>query len=292
MTQRYFEKFPLILYSNTAVIDITTRAVVLNSIYNDATLYYPYDVQQYERPDNIADRYYSDQYKEWILRLTNKVIDPYYDWYLDQDTFNAFISKKYGSIIQAQLKIKYYQNNWYSNSTGISTVAYDALPADAKRFWEPVLINDQNVSDPKEYSRIKQDWTLSTNEVVQYSTANASGFIVDEVVDVTFNGANTGRGQIVFSNTTHLTIQHSVGTVSGNVTGVCSIKGRESSINTAFTSVTILADNITADESGYWSAVTYFDYESDINERNKSIMVLNAGFSDQVSRQLKDLMHG
>lgn len=290
MTERYFEKFPLITYSNTAVVDITARAVVLNSIYNDASLYYPYDVQQYERPDNIADRYYSDQYKEWIIRLTNKVIDPYHDWYLDQNTFNAFIEKKYGSLARAQVKIKHYQNNWYSNSDTISSVTYEALPADAKRFWEPVLINDQNVSAPREYSRVRQDWTLSTNEVVQYSTANSSGFIVDEIVDVTINGANTGRGQVAFSNATHLTIQHTVGTVSGNVVGTCSLKGRESSTNTAFTSVTVLADNITADESIYWSPVTYYEYESDINERNKSIIVLNAGYSDQVSRQLKELM--
>lgn len=290
MTERYFEKFPLITYSNTAVVDITARAVVLNSIYNDASLYYPYDVQQYERPDNIADRYYSDQYKEWILRLTNKVVDPYYDWYLDQETFNAFVAKKYGSLANAQVKVKHYQNNWYSNSTNISSTTYDALPSDAKRFWEPVLINDQNVSSPREYTRVKQDWTLSTNEVVQYSTANASGFILDEVVDVTIDGSAAGMGQVAFSNSTHLTIQHTVGTVSANVVGACYITGRESSTNTSFTSVTVLADNIAPDESGYWSAVTYFDYESNINERNKSIMVLNAGFSDQVSRQLKELM--
>lgn len=290
MTQRYFEKFPLITYANTAAVDITARAVVLNSIYNDASLYYPYDVQQYERPDNIADRYYSDQYKEWILRLTNKVIDPYYDWYLDQETFNAFIAAKYGSIAKAQTKIKHYQNNWYSNSSPISAAAFNALPADAKRFWEPVLVNDQNVGSPNEYTRVRQDWTLSTNEVAQYTTANASGFAYDEIVDVTINGANTGRGQVAFSNTTHLTIQHVFGTVTGSVVGSCFIKGRESSTNTAFTSVTILADNISANESIYWSPVSYLDYESNVNERNKSIIVLDAGFSDQISRELKDLL--
>ena len=290
MAEKYFEKFPRITYSNTAVVDITARAVVLNSIYNNAALYYPYDVQQYERPDNIADRYYSDQYKEWILRLTNKVVDPYYDWYLDQETFNAFVAKKYGSLAQAQAKIKHFQNNWYSNSDSISSTTYDALPADAKRFWEPVLVNDQNITLPSEYTRVRQDWILSTNEVVQYTTANAANFILDEIVDVTINGAPSGRGQVAFANTTHLTIQHTVGTTTGNVVGSCYLSGRESFTNTVFTSVTLLADNIRADESGYWSPVTYFDYESNVNERNKSIIVLNAGFSDQISRQLKELM--
>ena len=290
MTQRYFEKLPIITYANTDVVDITARTVVLNSIYNNLSLYYPYDIEQYERPDNIADRYYSDQYKEWIIRLTNKVIDPYYDWYLDQDTFNACVDKKYGSFAIAQVKIKHYQNNWYASSDPISSTTYEALPVDAKRFWQPVLVNDQNVSAPIEYTRVREDWILATNNVVQYSTANSSGFIVDEIVDVTINGSQTGRGQVAFANTTHLTIQHTVSTVTGTVVGTCTLAGRESSKTTAFTAVTTLANNITSDESVYWSPVTYYEYESNVNERNKSIRLLNSGYSDQVSRQLKELM--
>ena len=290
MAQRYFEKLPVITYANTTAVDITARAVVLNSIYNNASLYYPYDVQQYERPDNIADRYYNDQYKDWIIRLTNKLIDPYHDWYLDQNTFNAYIAKKYGSIANAQTKIKHYQNNWYTNADSISTAAYNALPVDAKRFWEPVEINGQNVSTPSEYRRVKQDWTITTNQIVQYNTSNAVGFIIDEVVDVTINSLNAGRGQVLFANTTHLMLQHAVGSITSNTVGTCVVSGRESANSTTFTASTLLADNITADESIYWAPITYFQYESDINERNKSILVLNAGFTDQVSRQLKDLM--
>ena len=170
MSEKYFEKFPIISYANTLTRDVTSRVVVVSSIYNNPSLYYPYDIQQYERADNIADRYYSDQYKDWILKLTNKVIDPYYDWYIDQDTFNAFIIKKYGSLARAQEKIKHYQNNWYANSDNISSITYEALPSNAKRFWEPVLVNGQNVITPNEYTRIREDWALNTNKVIQYTS--------------------------------------------------------------------------------------------------------------------------
>jgi len=290
MPERYFEKFPLVNYSNSVVRDITARTVVLNSIYNDPSLYYPYDIAQYERPDNLADRYYSDEYKEWIIRLTNKMIDPYYDWYLDQETFTSFIIKKYGSIAKAQTKIKYYQNNWYETPDPISATAYAALAADASRFWEPVLINGQNVSSPNEYTRVRQDWTLATNRVVQYATANSSGFTTDEIVDVTINGSQAGRGQVTFANTTALTIQHTVGTVTGTVVGTCTLSGRESNTTTTFTSITTMANNIPTDESSYWSAVTYYDYENDINEKNKSIIVLDSSYTSVVSKNLKDLL--
>lgn len=290
MPERYFEKFPLINYSNTIVRDLTVRTVILNSIYNNPTLYYPYDIQQYERPDNISDRYYKDEYKDWIIRLNNKVIDPYYDWYLDQETFNAFITKKYGSLSNAQTKIKYFQNNWYANSNPISSSTFEALPDDAKRFWKPVPENDQNVSNPKEYTRIREDWKLSTNQLVAYTTANAAGFTTDEIVDVTINGSQSGRGQVIFANTTNLKLQHTVGTVTGTVAGTCELTGRESAVTTTFSTITTVANNITADESSYWSAVTYFDYESSINERNKSIIVLDSSYSGVISRQLQDIL--
>mgnify|MGYP001600190963 CR=1 FL=1 len=87
---KYFEKFPVISYANTAARDITRRTAILSSIYSNPTLYYPYQIEQFERPDNISDRYYNDQYMDWILYMTNKIVDLYYDWYMDDNTFNNF----------------------------------------------------------------------------------------------------------------------------------------------------------------------------------------------------------
>ncbi len=83
-------------------MDITERAALVNSLYtNRLDIFYPYDVRQGERPDNIAERYYDDQYQAWILYLTNQITDPYDQWYKPPDAFNHFINKKYGSYVLA-----------------------------------------------------------------------------------------------------------------------------------------------------------------------------------------------
>jgi len=290
--ERYFEKFEQIQYANTIVRNITQRTAFLNTVYNNPVLYYPYDIQQGERPDMIADRYYGDQYMAWIFYLSNKVIDPYYDWYVDQTTFESFIVKKYGSLANAMTKIKYYRNNWYSDPAPTITAAiFESLDPALRKFYEPVPINDVVVNNPREYTRKREDWVIRTNAVARYATANGAGFTSSEVVDVVFGPSSQGTGQVAFANTTTVVLENLSGVVTtGTITGSSFMKGRESLTNTAFTSAVSVANNIPTAEAGYWSPVTLHDYETEVNERNKSILVLKSQFSSGIAKELKNLL--
>jgi hypothetical protein len=292
MSEKYFEKFEQIRYANTTVRNLTQRTAFLSTVYNNPVFYYPYDIREGERPDMIADRYYSDQYMSWLLYLSNNIIDPYHDWYVDQTTFEAFIIKKYGSLANAMTKIKYYRNNWYSDpAPTIIAAAYESLDPALRKFYEPVPINDVIVNNPREYTRKKEDWTIRTNAIARYATANGAGFVTSEVVDVVFGPSSQGTGQIAFANTTTVTLENLSGVVTtGTISGSSYLRGRESLTNTAFTSATSVANNIPSAEFGYWSPVTLHDYETEINERNKSILVLKSEYSSGAARQLRDLL--
>jgi hypothetical protein len=292
MTERYFEKFQTINYANTVVRNITQRAVVLNTVYNSPLIYYPYDIQQGERPDNIADRYYKDQYMGWILNLTNKVVDPYYDWYVDETTFNDFIIKKYGSLVNATTKVKYFRNNWYTDRNRISIDAYEALAGSLKKFYEPVYADPELSIRLLGYIRRAEDWKKTTNQIVQYN-AVGTDFINDEIVDV-YNGttsgaAKIGSGQVCARTSTTTRIQHTTGAVTSTPT-TFRLVGRESRASKTYTSVTLIVDNIPVGEDDFWEPVYCYDYENEINERNKSIQVLSAEYSGQIAKELKTLL--
>ena len=290
--ERYFEKFQTATYANTLVKNITQRAIVLKSVYNNTELYYPYDIAEGERPDMIADRYYEDQYMSWLLYLSNSVIDPYYDWYLDSNTFDSFLAKKYGSIANAVNKVKYYRNNWYSDSTpNISASVYATLPSGSVKYYEPVPINGIITNSPREYARKQVDWKIQTNSIARYQVANGVSFTTDEIVDINFDASNGGTGQVTFANTTTVILQHLSGTATtGTITGSSYLYGRESETNTVFTTAESVVNNIPVGESSFWSPVTYFDYENEVNERNKSILVQKKEYSSKASKQLKDLL--
>jgi len=294
MPERYFQKFQLINYANTVAVNITQRSVVLNSVYSNPSLYYLYNIKPHERPDTIADEYYQDQYMSWILYLTNKMVDPYYDWNLDQDTFDAFIIKKYGSYENASSKIKYFRNNWYTQPEQISVSQYTNIVSangSLARYYNPTYLDDIKNTIPNGYVRKKEDWVYNTNRIVSYAVANGSLFVSDEIVNVTFSANSTGRGQVNFSNSSIVVLKNLFdNTSNGTITANSYLYGRESKANTVFTNTTSLANNIPSSEVTYWDPVTYFQYELEINEKNKSIQILEKRHSTQISKELKRLM--
>ena len=289
MAEKYFEKFPVITYSNNVVRDITARTVVLRSVYNNPVLYYTYNIVSGERPDNIADRYYKDEYAGWALHLINNVIDPYYDWHLDQETFKDFLTKKYGSYINAVSKVKHYRNNWYSYQDPITEAQYNAIDPSLKKFFEPIYADEYYSTTPIAYKRKQEDWVKTTNQIVTYN-ANGFTFIIDEVVDIYQDSTKLGSGQAASKANTFLTIQHTSGVVTANTGGTFTVRGRESAANSVYNTATLLTNNIPAIESSYWDPVYYYDYENESNEKNKTIRVLKSNYIGQMGKDLKTLL--
>ena len=292
MAEKYFEKFPIINYANTACVNITERTAVLTSVYQNPLLYYPYDIKPYERPDNIADRYYNDQYLSWVLYMTNKVIDPYYDWYIDQQTMNDFLAKKYGSLQSASQKIKHYQNNWYSYPDMISTQVFQSLDPAQIKYYEPVYGDIFQSLVPLGYTRKRADWTLHTNSIVQYGISQSQApFNIDEIVSVQFQSGQRGTGQVCGRTTTTVSLQHVSGiAVLETVPATSYLVGQETNLSIPFTGSTTVSQPISAAEAQYWDAITYEQYEQNLNENNKSIQVLNTQYTQAMATQLRNLL--
>lgn len=289
MVERYFQKFPVISYSNTQVVDITRKTVLINKVSSNPYSYYPYEIVGEERADQFSARYYEDPYQCWVLYLTNNITDPYYEWYLSEQQLSEFCDKKYGSYYLAQQKTKFYRNNWESTNN-IDVGTYNALTVGMKKYWEPVYGSGNNTIA---YKRKENNWTLNTNKITSYNISNTS-FITDEVCNIVFNGSYSGAGQVQSVSGNTIFVQHLSGTFLSNssvtITGSSYIYGQESNVNSVFTTSTLIANNIPADEENYWAPVSYYNYESEINEFNKTIRVLEKNYSQQISDNLKQLM--
>jgi len=299
MAERYFVKFPIINYANTTVINIMERAIVYNTPKNSPNLYYAFDVVQGQRPDQIADHYYSDQYISWLMYLTNGIIDPYYQWYLSSSDFNKHLTTKYNTSIPVlQNSVMFYRNNWYNSPGTISVSNYNALDPSLYKFYQPYYDNQGNIFS---YSRIQIDTTINTNSIINYSAngvyANGvSKFIEGEIVTINFDTSHTGKGQVVTSNSTSVLINNVSGTLYPNstviITGSSYLFGNASLSNVAFTAVASVANNIPAIEASYWDPVYIYDYENDLNEANKSINLINKSIALPISKQLTKILNG
>jgi len=95
MATKYFQNFPVIEYQGRRVRDISRRASFARSLANNPFVYYSYTVSEGERAEDIALDYYGSVDYVWLVYMANNIIDPYYEWPMDGQTFNAYLVNKY-----------------------------------------------------------------------------------------------------------------------------------------------------------------------------------------------------
>lgn len=97
----YFEKFPETLYSLDdrktvqVVTNITARAIVSDTIRNNLSLFYEYDVIDGETPEIVSDKFYDDPELHWLILHVNETIDPRFEWLLSYNDLIKNVDKKY-----------------------------------------------------------------------------------------------------------------------------------------------------------------------------------------------------
>lgn len=289
MADKYFDKFPLITYSNNTVVDITKRVALLDRVSRNPYTFYPFTIESQERADQLSNRYYKDTFKSWLIYLSNDIVDPYYEWYLSEDEMQEFVSKKYGSLYSAQNKIKLYRNNW-ENVEPISRSEYNALTAVQKKYWTPNYGTGASIIN---YTRKETDWYTTTNKIVSYAVSNTS-FIKDEICNIRLSGEYIGKGQVVSTSNSYVYLQHVYGSFFTSdevvLSGSSYIYGTESNCNTVVTSVTAIANNLHEEELVYWKPITYYEYEVEKNEYNKSVRLLDSRNAITAVNDLRNLL--
>jgi len=94
----YFKYFPKGTHTNKLGTDITRRFDFYRTVLRDKYVFLPYTIDGDDRPEDVAYFYYESVDHTWVVYLSNDILDPYYDWPLPYDKFNAFIKKKYEAL--------------------------------------------------------------------------------------------------------------------------------------------------------------------------------------------------
>lgn len=110
-----FSRWPTVEYDfkkngkKTTVTNVTLRFKLAEALRTKSAVMYEYNVKTGERPDIIAAKYYGDASLDWLILLANNIIDPQWEWPLDDRSFDNYIRGKYGSKEAAQQQILFYE---------------------------------------------------------------------------------------------------------------------------------------------------------------------------------------
>jgi hypothetical protein len=96
----YFNSFPVVNYTdfngNKIVLsNIMERVEVIPTQINNLNAYYQYNIKDSDTPDIIANKYYGDSYRYWMVAYANQLMDIQSDWPMPSNLFNDYIVDKY-----------------------------------------------------------------------------------------------------------------------------------------------------------------------------------------------------
>lgn len=293
---KYFTNLPIINYSNNFVRNILSRVKFTEEYKQSAGAFYPYVQKESSGPlryENMAYDYYDDAEDVWILHLFNEVVDPYYDVALSQEDFDSFLTKKYGSVRAAYQKVLFYRNNYDQDDSVLSESGYNALTEEVKKYWVPTVNFDNRVIG---YDRAKDDTVITTNKIIsiEISLVGNTQFKLGEKVT-----QGDSSGFVTFGNTSVVSLQHIEGSflyetiedptayyISGEESGA---NAETISVNTVFNAFGGTTGSMSPNEEVYFSQVTAFDYENELNQMKKNINILDRRFVPDVHASLKEL---
>lgn len=123
----YFKRLPNIKYQNLLELDspglkvdaknIFRRAKLREDILSQTTYFEDYFIVGDERPDNVAEKVYGDSDLDWVVLITNNILNIQNEWPMPTNLYNDYLLEKYGSYEEIY-EIHHYESKRIKNSNG------------------------------------------------------------------------------------------------------------------------------------------------------------------------------
>ncbi len=97
----YFSKFQKLMYdlkgdgTHKLVPDIFRRIKLRSKVANNISLLDTYDLEDGEKPEDVAFKIYNDTEYHWVVLLVNNITNRYHDWPLSNQAFEKWVFDKY-----------------------------------------------------------------------------------------------------------------------------------------------------------------------------------------------------
>lgn len=285
----FFDKFPLVRYTldKNLTNDFDTVRNVLfrvglikNVLETNIDSYYYYTIKEQDRPEILAEKIYGDAEAHWIILYANNIYDPYYDWPMDDRTFQKYIIKKYGSLEWAKTNYHHYEKVVKRENPFAQVTTINRYDVNEKKLTDGIL------------TIIDTEIDYGVGEIVYVGPSNASNTFSGQVI--AWSNAN---GQIVLANTngSAKAYQFLIGSSSA-ANGTILKTDLPTAPMDAYNTLTDTTDFSTYEvgqktvfETISRERVSYYDYEEILNEEKRLIRIIQPQYYQQIIAELDNL---
>lgn len=104
-------------YEYATVTNLFRRGKIRDDIFNETVLFDKYSIQGDDRPDNVAYKVYDNAELDWIVLLSNNIINIRDEWPMSQKSFENYMKEKYPTSAE-RYAVKHYTTSEIKDSKG------------------------------------------------------------------------------------------------------------------------------------------------------------------------------
>ena len=104
------------------VKNLFKKGEIRKDIFQNLAFFEKYKIVGDDHPDNVAFEVYEDSKLDWIVLLSNNVLNIQSEWPLPQTDFDRFVLDKYGDYNTLYNGIHHYETEEVKNSQGVTIV--------------------------------------------------------------------------------------------------------------------------------------------------------------------------
>jgi hypothetical protein len=306
----YFRQVPNFDYvsrdpENKKISDYATtknlfrRGKLRDDIFSDLSFFTKYQIIGDERPDNVAYKVYGDATLDWVILLSNNILNIQSEWPMPQSVFDKVMLDKYGSyeslnaihhyetkevknslgdvIIKKGLRV---DNNFYSSGNYISRLK---LPVSSLTYFSA---NNELFIKLSRFIEIKKGDLVNITGLTQ--TEFNGTFKVDEVQSGLFENEIEGL---------YLSIDVDVADGDVAISNDASFTADEATIINASNREYFyqyydlgLGSETLVSFVNFTTPITNYEYEEKVEEDKRNIFILKPEYLNIVFNDLEDIM--
>ncbi len=148
------------------VKNLFRRGALRPDIADNLLFFTKYSIIGDERPDNVAFKFYEDESLDWVVLLSNNIVNVQSEWPLPQRIFDKVMLEKYGTYENFYNGIHHYETKEVRNSLG-KPILKSGLPI--SNVWETGggFVKDTSTTPTSYYYEYYDPGTSSTERVFQ-----------------------------------------------------------------------------------------------------------------------------
>jgi hypothetical protein len=316
MAKPYFRQIPNFEYVSrnsgeqnisdyVPVKNLFKRAKLREDIFGDLNFFEKYSIIGDERPDNVAFKYYNDDTLDWVVLISNNILNIQSEWPMTQRTFDKVMLEKYDSYENLYSGIREYETEEIRDSLGsIVLKSGIKVPPDWKTNGNFVEISNSSILFISSGDGVTPSTTVNVatiNGIIDLEVG--SEVIIDGVSEVEYNGRfvvtsiTASSGNIAFNFTFELASVPNIATptLSTLRTELISYVLPETS-ETRGNSYYYefwdsgLGNTVLVPSSDFVRPITNYEYESGIEENKRNIYILKPRYLNIFYNDLDDIM--